>query len=519
MSGLTIKDLLNEHQFIVVNAAGKLELRNDVRLSDTEIMQTFHWHFGTVNATDAAAMLDEMTPSRVLVVAEHGYVKFKPRSGSGIIADAVEAAMRKMVNGSAGNLSFVNSLRTDDDPETMTPRLWAGDLILAHRFVRALEADFEEYFRAALSERRGISANKYEVPTHDTTESLLKYMQKRRKEITSRDDVIPTMPVSKHGKKSSRTWGIEVESGGARGVSKPNGWTRKGDGSLTSAYGESARYIDPLDCDYNDHREECDIENYYYKGDTYPDGTIATEDGYRTFWGENPAYCDPDDCEDCGNVYDYDDYDDDDCAEFVSPILHSFHSQGLEKLTKRLSQEPQNDSAGVHVHVEARDLTPRQIGALVFAYQMIEPLIEASYRRDTRVYCKRRPDDEFVSIIRNAKTAKALSYSQRVGNEPYIEPGDRYVSLNLCSLGAHGTVEFRAMGPVYEYDHLIKWAFFCREMVNCAKNNAPGKLWNKVRTFEDVKTIFQAYGSEYNSIVMDEAIEELTESALESLEV
>jgi hypothetical protein len=228
-------------------------------------------------------------------------------------------------------------------------------------------------------------------------------------------EIIDNLPAAAHGTASSRKWGIEVESGGARGVTAPQGWRSVGDGSLNSSYS---------------------------------------------------------------------DYQSGDCQEFVSPILHSFHSAGLEFLTDELSKRPQNNSAGLHVHVEANDLTAPQLGAIVFGYQIIEPIIKAAYSREVWQYCALRPNRSVLSLM------KALSKSES------IDYGTRYTTLNLCSLEEHGTIEFRAMGPVYEYEYLIRWASFCREMVNTAKNGAKAKDYQSVVDEASLRALFIKFGNE-----------------------
>lgn len=83
------------------------------------------------------------------------------------------------------------------------------------------------------------------------------------------------------------------------------------------------------------------------------------------------------------------------------------------------------------------------------------------------------------------------------------DKGDRYVTLNLQSLNRHGTVEFRAMGPVYDYDYLVRWAMFCREMVNIAKAGVTAKEWNSVNSWADLTALFAKYGKEYIRTVID----------------
>lgn len=333
------------------------------------------------------------------------------------------------------------------------------------------------YYRAILKSGMAITYAK-PIPHHDTSANLEKYLGERKRSIkweVVHHEEIESLPIAEHGTKSSRTWGIEVESGGARGIGAPKGWGRKYDGSLYSAY------------DDYDGNEDFDEYNESSDGDT---------------------------------------------GEFVSPILHSFHSKGLESLLVKINTQPQNDSAGIHVHVGALDLTARQIGGLVFAYEMVEPFIESSYRRETREYCKNRPISETIGILKASKVTKYKTYNEFSTSEDFdynrdryssnsenkfIPAGDRYVSLNLHSLDSHGTVEFRAMGPVYEYEHLIKWAHFCREMVNLAARDVPSREWSAIKSFADVRTLFAKYGIETPAILFGEMLDtRLVESYADS---
>lgn len=306
---------------------------------------------------------------------------------------------------------------------------------------------------------------------------------------------IPELPFVEAGIgiKSSRNWGIEIETGAGRDLSgTPAGWDSKDDGSLESAYTDTVRYdeIPPEDCP--EYAAEHDIANMTYTGEreNYETGETITFDAISS------DYRNPEDCHYCGWVErDYDDYNDEDCVELVSPILSSMHSRGLRAICADIEHSPRTDTAGVHVHVDASDLTVRQVRELVLAYDHIEFLLEASYDRVERGYCKRRSAQELLRIAREASTASS---------KEDLRKGDRYVTVNLQALDHHGTIEFRAMGPRYNYDHLIRWAMFCREMLNVVANGASSKDFAKVKTWEDVERIFARYGIEYN-LAMDSA--------------
>lgn len=308
-------------------------------------------------------------------------------------------------------------------------------------------------------------------PVLDIDTAASRYDMHRAKKQHTSEIHISKMPVLPAGSPSSRRWGIEVETGAARLVEQvPDGWRNISDGSLYSAY--DGEYIDPEDCEYADeHQEEIEVR------------VVATD---QILMIDNPDYVDPADCDSCGEQ---DGGDSNDCREFVSPILTSVHSDGLRQLTDYLEPGPVTSSAGLHVHVEAEGLTASQVRELVMGYDAIEWLIEASYQREERGYCKRRSARELLSFARSVKA----NPSQRVQD---IRKGDRYVTVNLQALDEHGTIEFRAMGPVYNYDHLTKWATFCREMVNAAGRGARAAEFAKVRNWDDLIRIFQKYGVE-----------------------
>lgn len=307
------------------------------------------------------------------------------------------------------------------------------------------------------------------------------------------EELVGTLPFVPNGLSSSRRWGIEVESGGARGVDAPDGWRRVSDGSLRSAYRGYVEFqdFDPYEEEQTQRIMHYDCEHAY--------NHRATEEVYDDVHGyisvPNPEYLDPRECEECGEVTGmvlvepqtiYHEEQAGDCAEFVSPILVSMHSNGLKQLTEELSKQPQNASAGVHVHVEASDLTDSQVALAVYGYDLLEPLLEASYRRERRDFCKRRDVDDVLAAARAARDGHFDA-----------DGGGRYVTLNTHSLSVHGTIEFRAMGPVYEYDYLVRWAMLCREIINIVAGGATRRDFAKVKSWEDLTSLMVRFGKEY----------------------
>lgn len=273
----------------------------------------------------------------------------------------------------------------------------------------------------------------------------------------SKDEVeasFSSIPILPAGTASSRTWGIEIEVVAAGRTSRPRGWDARGDGSL-----EPAEYESECECGCDDC---CEYDSH------------------------------------CG----YDDCGSGDCAEYVSPILNHFNSDGVRRICDQLDGAPCNDTPGIHIHVGASDLEAPDIARLVVAYSAVSPYIWPLMHRERTNYCRDITSDTiayWLSIAKDIALQKFEIADQHYQHPRYLQneqPDDRYHDLNLKALGAHGTVEFRALGPIYDYEHIIRWAWFCREMVNISKLPLPQSTWTNVRSMADVIKILQTYGRE-----------------------
>ncbi len=267
------------------------------------------------------------------------------------------------------------------------------------------------------------------------------------------------IPMKPPGEETSRTWGIEIETVRAQDTSRPRGWESRYDGSLPS---------DDSDCSC-----ECDSCN---------------------------------DDEHC-NDGDYDCYDGNSqhsSREFVSPILSHFNSAGLQLLCKDLGvDEEESDAPGIHVHVGGADLTISDVSRLLLSYSIVEQLISPLLYRNNRHYCVVTPAETLRWWL-----AKVSEYRRNTpeGTPMPVDilrgtgsPTNRYVDLNLESLKVHGTIEFRAMGPWYDYEHLTRWAWFAREMVNVSRLGIDQREWTACSSVADVIALLRKYGSEIPS--------------------
>lgn len=473
-------------------------------------VQFIRYDDGGLNSRTLPAVYSDLVPMSEIVAAVPGFPTWATfaREGGYLYLRAAEGA--SVVHKNLIDNYFPYSVYT---PRANNDGVDAYDARYVYKY---LKNDFVAKYRAQLREAYRLNRttpeahlprgqrNQKKFTPRQKQERLEKYLAERKAKVQAVN--LSEFVIPGHGTLSSRNWGIEVESGGARGVQAPVGWNRKYDGSLSSAYdGRSTEEHPGEEPLRPEGHFDLHSETIHHHG---PDNNGPCQND------PNPNFVPEDNCDECAVWYEehdewqeaYDRYndsydsgdDDDDCAEFVSPILHSFHSKGLEKIVTALAENPQNDSAGVHVHVDAGDLTAQQIGGLVYGYNVLEPLLEQSYRRNTREYCKPRPLSEVFSIEKQIEE----------GTDPrrnYL--GDRYVSLNVNSLVSHGTIEFRAMGPVYDYEYLTRWAYLCRELVNAAKNGATRKDYMAVHNFTDLKNFLIRFGNES----VDNALSQITD--------
>ncbi len=271
-----------------------------------------------------------------------------------------------------------------------------------------------------------------------------------------------SIPLKASGTESSRTWGIEIETVRANQTSRPGGWESKYDGSLPD--GEADCSCDCSSCEDNDH---CDDSDY----SCYESGEVS----YSS-------------------------------REFVSPILRSFNSDGLRRICNDLGTDEDEDAApGIHVHVGANDLSVFDITRLLVAYSAIERFIEPLLHRKERSYCKPTSAAQlqwWLASVRNWQRMNPNAVptpTDILYNRNDSTPDGRYVDVNIQALTQHGTIEFRAMGAWYDYNHLVRWAWFAREMVNVSKLGIDRSEWLACTSVGDVVSLLRKYGSEIPS--------------------
>lgn len=160
--------------------------------------------------------------------------------------------------------------------------------------------------------------------------------------------------------------------------------------------------------------------------------------------------------------------------EIVSPPLSG--PEGVEQVHKvlRVLREKGfavNNTCGLHIHLEARDLSVKQIAAFVRAWHDNQELINwfvLDGRRNDREteYCS--PISKYLlEQIESASTKRTLAWTCE----------ERYYSVNLSPLTSFGTIEIRQHHGTLSSTEFESWLRFSIGIIDtiCSKGESLGK--------------------------------------------
>lgn len=123
-----------------------------------------------------------------------------------------------------------------------------------------------------------------------------------------------------------------------------------------------------------------------------------------------------------------------------------------------------DSSCGLHVHVDARDLTPPQLLNLLAVFYSWEPVIYSflPLRRRANSYCAP------PSCQLNFATVLDLLRRPVDGVRRWVSNTQRYCGLNLHALPKFGSVEFRAHSGTLDFNKVYHWLLLCLALVELA---------------------------------------------------
>lgn len=105
----------------------------------------------------------------------------------------------------------------------------------------------------------------------------------------------------------------------------------------------------------------------------------------------------------------------------------------------------------VHVHLDVRDMTWTQVQKLILVYAMVEPYLFAlcGQEREDNIYS--------MSLYRGQHQVSQLCDIFRLGPEAINIMWTKYTALNLTSIPAFGSLEFRGHRGTCSKDVIVNW--------------------------------------------------------------
>lgn len=161
--------------------------------------------------------------------------------------------------------------------------------------------------------------------------------------------------------------------------------------------------------------------------------------------------------------------------------------------------------AGVHVHVNVQDLTPKQLITYIATYLMLEEVL-ITFCDKTRLgnhFCLRMSDASYsLDVITSAILASNLS---SLNTEDI-----RYASINITSLFKYGSIEFRALESTTDFNRIKTWAEILHHLKEFAKTvNNPTDLLGQASEqgfVEFAKTILAPFEPHFRGTITEDRI-------------
>jgi hypothetical protein len=178
-------------------------------------------------------------------------------------------------------------------------------------------------------------------------------------------------------------------------------------------------------------------------------------------------------------------------VELTSCPIKFSELDSIKPIIKKLGGATVNKNCGFHCHIDAKDLSIKDVKKIMINYLIYEEVIafmhpysrrwNAGYAASTRNVNTSQIDNAF----RNATTNDLIKTIRRASNWERLfmscsgfDP--RYVKLNIKGLyqyhtrtgapsGRTGTIEFRQHGGTVDQDKMIAWISFCYQMVESAR--------------------------------------------------
>ena len=165
-----------------------------------------------------------------------------------------------------------------------------------------------------------------------------------------------------------------------------------------------------------------------------------------------------------------------DTIECVSPILKGEDGENaLKKACDTLNEcgATVNRSCGLHIHFDASEMSDKHYINIFKNYRMIEDAIDEimpnSRKGNNSQWCRTLKNYQFDTCASKPNV--------------YNEIGTRYTKVNAAAYGRHSTIEFRQHSGTVNYQKVINWVKFLRDLIKFSEKNV---LTTEVKHIEDI---------------------------------
>jgi len=187
----------------------------------------------------------------------------------------------------------------------------------------------------------------------------------------------------------------------------------------------------------------------------------------------------------------------------------------LEYITSRIKKVPllitDSPRTSVHVHRNVGEYTPNKVWNAIIAYWLLE---ETLFK-----YCgEDRKGNLFCLRLKDASGVLETCKQDLASNRPFhtFSQNDRvrYSGLNLCAVPRFGSLEFRGLRGVYDYDIILNWCNIVNSLIDGAQNfDNPQHLMDVFFDSKDkLEFAKQLLGSMFNKLEHTDTVKDMNHS-------
>jgi hypothetical protein len=183
--------------------------------------------------------------------------------------------------------------------------------------------------------------------------------------------------------------------------------------------------------------------------------------------------------------------------EFVTPPIRAWRVE--HALYKLFNNELNSDidfseRTSIHVHMNIRTLTIKQLEALVLTYIVFEKVLFNYVGEDryNNIFC--------VPIV---ETDIGYSFRDLISQSNPNTAWQKYTALNLLPIMQLGTIEFRHLGGTSDIETLMTWINMLLSLKKFALQKDPEYIWNRIQTLNTTSE-YRIFGEEvFGNLIQD----------------